>query len=91
MSTIPGIGEIATDLAVLYSLPSRDWNIGVDAIVYNNNNSFVDRISEYSHEDILTLYTFIEADNDSHEVIFKPRGSVGILEAYMAYSSLKSK
>ncbi len=54
-----------------YSLLSRDWNIGVYAIVYNNNNSFVDRISEYSHEEILSLYSFIEADNDSHPSHFQ--------------------
>ncbi len=59
-STVPGIGEIATDLADLYSIPRRDWNNGVDAIVYNNKNDYVDRISEYSQDEILTLYAFIE-------------------------------
>ena len=79
ISTIPDIEEIASDLAGLYSLPNREWNIGVDAIIYNNRNDHEALFPDCSQGVVLILYTFVVGDHDS-QVIFKPKNSVEPLQ-----------
>jgi hypothetical protein len=72
---IPEMNNFATDLADLYNLSDRKWNMGVDVRVYSSQRNEMN--FDHSRGEILFLCVVIQG---THEVMFKPMGSINTLE-----------
>lgn len=73
LSHVPQIELLATDLAELYRLPEKQWNIGATLVCYRNGEDHMTWSSNFEQGEVLILCIVVESHTCTRPILIRPK------------------
>jgi len=74
MSQVPQVEQLARDLAELYRLPEKEWNIGANLVCYRTGEDNMIWHSNCDQGEVLILCIVVESRNCTRPILIRPKG-----------------
>jgi hypothetical protein len=73
LSHVPQIELLAGDLAELYRLPEKEWNIGATLVCYRNGEDHMTWSSNVEQGEVLILCIIVESQTCTRPILIRPK------------------
>lgn len=73
LSHVPQIDLLAGDLAELYRLPEKEWNIGATLVCYRNGEDHMTWSSNVEQGEVLILCIIVESQTCTRPILIRPK------------------
>lgn len=80
LSHVPQVQLLASDLAELYRLPEKQWNIGATLICYRTGEDHMSWSSNFEQGEVLILSTIIESQACTRPILIRPKDNCPLQE-----------
>lgn len=77
ISREPHIESLSHDLAELYRLPNREWNIGANLVYYRNGTDHTTWHADDTQGEALILCIVVESQSYARPILVKPKANGG--------------
>lgn len=74
MSRVPEVESLGRDLAELYRLPDKEWNIGANLVCYRTGEDHMAWNSNCEQAEVLILCIIAESKNCTRPILIRPKG-----------------
>jgi hypothetical protein len=74
MSRVPEVESLGHDLAELYRLPGKEWNIGANLVCYRTGEDHMAWNSNCEQGEVLILCIVAESKNCTRPILIRPKG-----------------
>lgn len=80
LSHVPQVQLLASDLAELYRLPEKQWNIGATLVCYRTGEDHMTWSSNFEQGEVLILCTVIESLACTRPILIRPKDNIPLQE-----------
>ena len=74
LSQVPEVERLGRDLAELYRLPEKEWNIGANLVCYRHGDDHMAWNSNCDQGEVLILCIIAESQNCTRPILIRPKG-----------------
>jgi hypothetical protein len=74
ISRVPEVESLGRDLAELYRLPDKEWNIGTNLVCYRTGEDHMAWNSNCEQGEVLILCIITESKNCTRPILIRPKG-----------------
>lgn len=74
ISRVPEVESLGRDLAELYRLPDKEWNIGANLVCYRTGEDHMAWNSNCEQGEVLILCIITESKNCTRPILIRPKG-----------------
>jgi len=74
LAQVPEVESLGRDLAELYRLPGKEWNIGANLVCYRNGDDHMAWNSNCEQGEVLILCIIAESKNCTRPILIRPKG-----------------
>jgi len=74
LEQVPEVERLGRDLAELYRLPGKEWNIGANLVCYRTGEDHMAWNSNCEQGEVLILCIIAESQNCTRPILIRPKG-----------------